>query len=228
MSNRDVFICAAARTPIGAFQGALQELTAPKLGTVAIQAALSRSGLGADDVAEVFMGNVLSAGIGQAPARQASARSWDSRSSVPCDDHRQGLRLGPAVGDLRRQGHPPRRGRGRGRGRHGVHVQRAVPTCRRPATATAWGNDRSWTRMIFDGLWDPVQQLAHGQRRRALRPREGLLARGPGRLRQGELPPALAAQKEGASRPTSWWSVEVPQKKGDAIKVTEDEEPGRR
>ncbi|MFN7696275.1 MAG: acetyl-CoA C-acetyltransferase, partial [Deltaproteobacteria bacterium] len=77
MSTREVFICAAARTPIGAFQGALQELSAPKLGSVALAAALARSGLarsglGYEDVDEVFVGNVLTAGVGQAPARQAA------------------------------------------------------------------------------------------------------------------------------------------------------------
>ena len=64
-----VYIVAATRTPIGAFQGALAPLSAPRLGAVAIEAALQRAGLQADAVQEVFMGNVLSAGIGQAPAR---------------------------------------------------------------------------------------------------------------------------------------------------------------
>ena len=69
---REVVIVGAARTPIGAFQGALKSLTAPQLGAIAIKAALERSGLKPDDVQEVIMGNVLQAGVGQAPARQAS------------------------------------------------------------------------------------------------------------------------------------------------------------
>ncbi|PDT79796.1 acetyl-CoA C-acyltransferase [Sinorhizobium sp. BJ1] len=71
MSNRDpVVIVSAARTPMGAFQGGLKELTAPELGAVALKAALDRAGL--DAVDEVLMGNVLPAGLGQNPARQAA------------------------------------------------------------------------------------------------------------------------------------------------------------
>ena len=67
-----VYIVGAARTPIGAFLGALSPLSAPRLGAVAIESALARSKVPVDRVGEVFMGNVLSAGIGQAPARQAA------------------------------------------------------------------------------------------------------------------------------------------------------------
>src|SRR5215510_2604694 len=69
---KEVVIVAGARTPIGAFQGALASLTAPKLGSTAIKAALGRAGVAADAVGEVYMGCVLPAGQGQAPARQAS------------------------------------------------------------------------------------------------------------------------------------------------------------
>ena len=67
----DIAIVAAKRTPMGAFQGALAEVTAPELGAYAIEAALQQSGLSPEQVDEVFMGNVLAAGVGQAPARQA-------------------------------------------------------------------------------------------------------------------------------------------------------------
>ncbi|MEX1222049.1 MAG: acetyl-CoA C-acyltransferase [Idiomarina sp.] len=66
-----IVIVSAARTPMGGFQGALSEVSAPDLGAAAIKAALSRSGLKPEDVQEVIMGNVLPAGLGQAPARQA-------------------------------------------------------------------------------------------------------------------------------------------------------------
>jgi acetyl-CoA C-acetyltransferase len=67
----DVVILSAARTPIGSFQGALGSLKAPQLGANAIKAALERAGLTGADVEEVYMGEVLTAGVGQAPARQA-------------------------------------------------------------------------------------------------------------------------------------------------------------
>ncbi len=80
---RDVVIVGAARTPVGAFQGALSSLTAPQLGAVAIKAALERAGLKPEQVEQVIMGNVLTAGVGQAPARQA-ARGAGLPDSVPC------------------------------------------------------------------------------------------------------------------------------------------------
>jgi acetyl-CoA C-acetyltransferase len=72
MNSDPVVILAARRTPVGAFQGALSTVTAPQLGAVAIKAALADSGLAVSEVDEVIMGCVLSAGIGQAPARQAA------------------------------------------------------------------------------------------------------------------------------------------------------------
>src|SRR5215468_6296743 len=72
MQGSPIFIVSAARTPVGTFLGLLASLPAPRLGAVAIRAALERAKLAPDAVDEVYMGNVLSAGIGQAPARQAS------------------------------------------------------------------------------------------------------------------------------------------------------------
>lgn len=69
---KDVFIVGAKRTPLGSFNGALSSVSATQLGAVAIKAALTQSGVKAEQVQEVIMGNVLQAGVGQAPARQAS------------------------------------------------------------------------------------------------------------------------------------------------------------
>ena len=76
-------ILGGARTPIGAFLGGLAPLTAPKLGSIAIKCALERAGVRPDQVDEVFMGNVVQAGVGQAPARQASLGAGIP-NSVPC------------------------------------------------------------------------------------------------------------------------------------------------
>ncbi len=70
MSQKDVVIASAARTPIGSFQGALSSLSASDLGAVAVREAVHRAGASPEQVEHVFMGNVLSAGMGQAPARQ--------------------------------------------------------------------------------------------------------------------------------------------------------------
>lgn len=83
MSHDPIVIAAAARTPMGAFQGALKGVAATALGSVAIGEALKRSGISADQVDEVVMGCVLPAGLGQAPARQA-ALGAGLPQSVPC------------------------------------------------------------------------------------------------------------------------------------------------
>ncbi|MCX6103567.1 MAG: thiolase family protein [Proteobacteria bacterium] len=69
---KEVVILSAQRTAIGSFLGSLKDLTSPKLGAIAIQSALSRSGVSASEIEECLMGCVLTAGVGQAPARQAS------------------------------------------------------------------------------------------------------------------------------------------------------------
>jgi acetyl-CoA C-acetyltransferase len=75
MLNDPVVIVGAARTPMGAFQGDFASLSASDLGAEAIKAAIERAGIRPDDVDEVIMGNVLPAGQGQAPARQASIKA---------------------------------------------------------------------------------------------------------------------------------------------------------
>ena len=74
-SGDQAVILAAARTPIGKFGGALAAIPAPQLGAIAIRAALERAGIPGDVVDEVIMGNVITAGVGQAPARQAALRA---------------------------------------------------------------------------------------------------------------------------------------------------------
>jgi len=71
---REVYIASAARTPIGAFLGSLKGLKATDLGGIAIREALRRADLSGSDVNEVIMGNVVSAGVGQAPAKQAAVK----------------------------------------------------------------------------------------------------------------------------------------------------------
>src|SRR6185369_5126099 len=73
-SMKDVVIISAVRTPIGKFQGALKSITAPQLGSIVVRNAVERAGLFPDQIDEVIMGNVVSAGLGQNPARQAALR----------------------------------------------------------------------------------------------------------------------------------------------------------
>ena len=78
-----VYILSGARTASGSFLGSLSSVTAPKLGAAAIKGALGKANLSSDKVDEVFMGNVVQAGVGQAPARQA-ALAAELPESVPC------------------------------------------------------------------------------------------------------------------------------------------------
>ncbi len=81
--TKEVYIVAVARTPIGSFGGALASMPAPKLGAAVIKAAVERAGIKPAEVDEVFMGNVLSANLGQSPARQAALFAGLS-NTTPC------------------------------------------------------------------------------------------------------------------------------------------------
>ena len=83
MMSKSVYVIAAVRTPMGSFLGTLSSVAATDLGAAAIRGALSKSGVSANQVDEVFMGNVLQAGLGQAPARQA-AMAAGIPNDVPC------------------------------------------------------------------------------------------------------------------------------------------------
>ena len=81
--NKDVVIVSAVRTPIGSFLGSLSSVPAPRLGAAAIKGALDKINLKPEMVNEVLMGNVVQAGTGQAPARQAAIYAGIP-DSVPC------------------------------------------------------------------------------------------------------------------------------------------------
>lgn len=84
----DVVIVDAVRTPIGSFQGSLSSLSATQLGGIAVKSLLTRTGIAAEKVEEVYMGNVCSAGLGQAPARQAAIFGGLRESTVCTTVHK--------------------------------------------------------------------------------------------------------------------------------------------
>ena len=81
--SKEVYIISAVRTPMGAFMGGLSSISATQLGSTAIKGAVERAGILVDAIDEVFMGNVLQAGVGQAPARQAALGAGLNKN-VPC------------------------------------------------------------------------------------------------------------------------------------------------
>src|SRR3954464_14770552 len=133
-----IVILSYARTPMGSFQGALSGVSATELGATAVKAAVERAGLKGEDIDKVFMGNVLPAGLGQAPARQAALGAGLPRSAEAVTVNKvcgSGMQAAMFAHDMvaaapAGRGAPPGGGRGLGaaarRRRHGEHAQRAV------------------------------------------------------------------------------------------------------
>ena len=120
----DVVITAARRTPVGSFLGAFASTPAHELGRIAIEAALADAEVSGEEVSEVILGQVLTAGQGQNPARQAAMAADPEGSTVL--EPQPGLRLGSSRGRARQPGDCARRQPDRRRRRAGKHVDVAA------------------------------------------------------------------------------------------------------
>lgn len=219
-----VYVVSAARTPIGSYLGALGSVPAPRLGAVAIQSALERAGVRPELVGEVFMGNVLSAGIGQAPARQAAIFAGVPHAvpattvSKVCGSGLQAVVFGTktlALGDaeLVVAG--------------GMESMSNVPYYLREArTGYRMGDGKLVDGMIFDGLWDPYNDFHMGQAGEMCAKEYGLTRELQDQFAKESYARAKAAQASGAFA-KQIAPVPIAQKKGDPILVSEDEEPSR-
>ena len=219
-----VYIVSAARTPIGAYLGSLSAVTAPHLGATAIKGALARAGLAPDTIQEVFMGNVLSAGIGQAPARQAMIHAG-LPNTVPattvskvCGSGLQAVVFGAktvALGDadLVVAG--------------GMESMSNVPYYLDKARqGYRMGNGTLVDGMIFDGLWDPYGNVHMGTCGDACAKEYKFSREAQDEYSKESFRRALAAQKEGLfDREIE--AVAVPQRKGDPVMVKLDEGPAK-
>ncbi len=219
-----VYIVSAARTPIGAYLGSLSAVTAPHLGATAIKGALARAGLAPDTIQEVFMGNVLSAGIGQAPARQAMIHAG-LPNTVPattvskvCGSGLQAVVFGAktvALGDadLVVAG--------------GMESMSNVPYYLDKARqGYRMGNGTLVDGMIFDGLWDPYSNVHMGTCGDACAKEYKFSREAQDEYSKESFRRALAAQKEGLfDREIE--AVAVPQRKGDPVMVKLDEGPAK-
>ncbi len=219
-----VYIVSAARTPIGSFLGTLSSVRAPELGAVAIRGALARAKLGPDAVEQVFMGNVLSAGVGQAPARQA-AIFGGIPNTVPattvskvCGSGMEAvilaaktIALGDAevvvAGGMESMSNAP------------YYLDRA-------RTGYRMGDAKLVDGMILDGLWDPYGNVHMGScgdrcalEHKVTRAEQDDFAKESFRR-------AMVAQKEGFFD-AEIEPVPVPQKKGDPVAVKVDEGPAK-
>jgi len=217
-----VYIVGAARTPIGAFLGALSTVVAPRLGAAAIEAALSRSKVPADRVGEVFMGNVLSAGIGQAPARQAAIYA-NIPKNVPattvgkvCGSGMQAVILGAksiALGDAEIVV--------AGGMESMSNVPYYLPQAR---NGYRMGNGQIVDGMIHDGLWDPYGNFHMGNAGELCARKFEFSREAQDEFAKESFRRAVAAQKENQFD-AEIVPVSVPQKKGDAVVVKLDEGP---
>lgn len=220
--NKEVYIVSAVRTPIGSFGGVLKDLPAPRLGAVAIKAAIEKAGIKPEQVNEVLMGCVIQANLGQAPARQA-ARYAGLPDNVVCTtvnkvcasgmkaiaQGAQSILLGDA--DIVVAG--------------GMENMSSVPFY---VENLRWGNKYGNTSMIDglakDGLTDCYSNTAMGNAA-DLCASENEISR--------EEQDAFAT--ESYKRSQAAWDngkfseevvpVEIPSRKGDPVVVTKDEEP---
>ena len=156
----DVFILSAARTPVGTFLGALAPLSASRLGAVAIKAALDRAEVPASTVGQVWMGNVLQAGQGQAPARQA-ALAADLPPSTGCITvHKvcgSGMRSVMDAANALRAGEFEMAVAG------GMESMSNAPyLLLKGRSGLRMGHGQLLDSMISDGLWDPYKNVHMG------------------------------------------------------------------
>jgi acetyl-CoA C-acetyltransferase len=220
MTLPPIYVVAAARTAIGSFLGSLASVRAPQLGMVAIKGALGRAHLAPDCVHEVFMGNVLSAGIGQAPARQAAIFAGipdtvpATTVSKVCGSGMQAVIFGAktiALGDadivvaggMESMSNAP------------YYLEKARSGYR-------MGDGKIVDGMIFDGLWDPYGNVHMGSCGDMCAQKYGLTREKQDDFAKESLRRARVAQKEGLFEPEIE-AVSVPQKKGEATIVEIDE-----
>ena len=220
MRMQKVVIVSAKRTPIGKFMGGLSTVPAPKLGAIAIQGALKAAGLEASQVDEVYMGNVLQAGVGQAPARQAALMAGIA-DTVPCTTINkvcssgmksismaaQAIALGDAevvvAGGMENMSLAP-------------HI---VPM----RTGIKFGGTQMEDVMQKDGLLDAFDQVAMGVFADATAVKHQLSREEQDAFAVESYRRAAAAWESGAMQ-NEVVPVAVPQRRGEDIIIAEDEE----
>lgn len=218
--SKEVYIIAAVRTPMGGFMGGLSSVSATQLGATAIKGALDKSGMDASLVDEVFMGNVLQAGVGQAPARQAALGAGLGQN-VPCTtvnkvcaSGMKAIMLG-AQTILAGDNHIVVAG--------GMENMSQTPHYVDGRNGTKFGNITMLDGITKDGLLDVYSKVPMGNCAE-------LCAKEHNITREDQDDFAITSYKRAAA---AWQAgkfndeivpVAVPQRKGDPIMVSEDEE----
>ena len=220
---RDVVIVGAARTPIGSFLGALSTVPAPTLGAIAIRAALERAGVAAADVNEVYMGCVLPAGLGQAPARQA-ALGAGLPAGVPCNTVNKmcGSGLEAVILGYRAVALGDREVVVTGGMESMSNSPYLLPKAR---TGARMGAFEVVDSMIHDGLVDAYSHQHMGECAELCAREKGISREAQDAYAAESYRRALAALASGAFK-AEIVPVTVPGRGGDTV-VDSDEEPGR-
>jgi acetyl-CoA C-acetyltransferase len=216
----EVVIVSAARTPVGSFNGALASLPAHELGAVAIKAALERAGVAAADVSEVILGQILTAGTGQGPARQAAMAAglpqevsgWSI--NMMCGS---GLRAVALAYQAVKTGDSSVVVAG------GQENMSRAPHCLHLRSGTKMGNAELVDTMIKDGLWDAFNGYHMGNTAENVAKKWEISRAHQDELALGSQQKAAAAQKEGKFD-DELVSVTVKHRKGETV-VEEDEHP---
>ena len=217
---KEVYIISAARTPIGSFLGSLSTVEAPKLGAVAIKGAIKKANINVNIVDEVFMGNVLQANLGQAPARQAAIFAG-LNENVPCTTVNKVCASGMKAIMLGAQSIMT--GDNQCVVVGGMENMSLVPHYYNARISTKLGDVKMIDGMVKDGLTDVYNRVHMGVCAEKCA-KEYKLSRAD----QDNF--AITSYKRSAA---AWDAgkfneevvpVEVPQRKGDAIVVAKDEE----
>jgi acetyl-CoA C-acetyltransferase len=223
MSQKEVVICSAVRTPVGSFQGALSSFSAADLGGVVVAEAVKRAGAKPEDVERVILGNVLTAGIGQAPARQAVIKGGLPVSvgaitiNKVCGSGLQAVmfaRREILVGDAETLV--------AGGMESMTNAPYLLPQAR---GGYRMGNGQILDSMIHDGLWDPYDNVHMGLCGDAVAAKYNFTREDQDQFAVDSYKRAQAAQQEGRFK-EEIIPVTVKGKKGDTL-VDEDEEPKR-
>ena len=222
--QRQSVIVAAKRTPIGAFQGNLSSVLAPKLGAIAIKAVVEETGIDKTQINEVIMGNVLSAGIGQAPARQAAIYAGLPNSVEALTINKMcgsGLKAVMLADQAIRCGDAEVVIAG------GMESMSNAPYLLQDArSGQRLGHGKMIDSLIHDGLWDAYNDTHMGNCAEMLSKERNYTREAQDKFAVTSYKRAQTAQAEGVFD-SEIVPVKIPQRKGDSVFISEDEEPGK-
>ncbi|MEQ1822763.1 MAG: thiolase family protein [Fimbriimonadaceae bacterium] len=220
----DVFILGGCRTPIGSFAGSLSSLSGPQLGSIAVREAVARVGIEGAEVDEVILGCVLQGGLGQAPARQAAIGAG-LPNSIPALTINKVCGSGMKAAMLAAQA--IKLGDSRVVLAGGFESMSNAPYFLDKArSGYRMGNGTITDMMIHDGLWDPYNNCHMGNCGDATSAEFSFSREDLDKFAGESYKRATAAQAAGKFN-DEIVSVSIPQRKGDPVLVSSDEEPGK-